>query len=402
MNKLRILVRKFEPFEIIVRQFWEQYEQKQRPELSLELVSLDLPELHEAILEGDFDIAHVNTDWMAQCNKQNVLEDLTPYINNDPPSGYPQDWTPGLLSLQTFDKKVLGIPFHDGPECMIYRKDLFQDPGEKSIYKKRYGTELKPPETWDEFFQAAEFFNRPEKNLYGTVFALFPDGHNNIFDFSLQVWSRGGSLTDQEGNILVNSSEAIRAMKFYRCLLNQSFIHPGSKDFDSIGSCWAFARGEVALMVNWFGFATVCETDRESKVRGSVDIMPIPHAEGFNERVSLNVYYTWSVSSKSRNKNVAYNYILNATTKENDIKLTLNGAIGCRKTTWFDPQINKLIPYYNKMDDIHNYARTLPRVPNWHDVSVIIDRLVLDVTNTERPVEEILNQAQIEIDLLKS
>ena len=31
---------------------------------------------------------------------------------------------------------------------------------------------------------------------YGTVFAAFPDGHNTLYDFALQLWSRGGELTD--------------------------------------------------------------------------------------------------------------------------------------------------------------------------------------------------------------
>jgi multiple sugar transport system substrate-binding protein len=402
MNKFKILVRKFGPFEIIARQFWEQYKQKYASELSLDLVTLDLPELHDAILEGEYDIAQVNTDWLAQCHKQNTLADLSSYILSDPPEDYPRDWAPALLGLQTFGKDVLGVPFHDGPECMIYRKDLFQDPKEKTAYKKKYKAELRPPETWEEFYRASEFFNRPEKNIYGTVFALFPDGHNNIFDFGLQVWSRGGSLTDKTGKPLVYSHESVLAMEFYRSLLNQPFVHPESKNFDSFGSCWAFAKGEVALMVNWFGFASVCETDKDSKVRGCVDITSIPHAKGFDECVSLNVYYTWSISNKSRNKKAAYDYILNATTKENDIELTLKGAIGCRKTTWFDPGINKLIPYYNKIDEIHRNARTLPRVPNWHNVSKIIDRLVLDVMNTDIPVEKILKQAQIDIDQLQT
>ncbi len=62
----------------------------------------------------------------------------------------------------------------------------------------------------------AAFFNRPDEGLYGTLFALYPDGHNNIFDYALQVWSRGGELTDDSGNIMLDSSEAVKAMEAYR------------------------------------------------------------------------------------------------------------------------------------------------------------------------------------------
>ena len=400
MSSFKILVRKFEPFEKSVQQFWDEYEQKHATGLTLELVALDLPELHEAIMSGDFDLAHVNTDWLAQCNANNTLEDLAPYLRDDPPEDYPHGWAPAHLSLQTFGEKVIGVPFHDGPECLIYRKDLFENVDEKATYLREYGTELKPPETWEEFARVAKFFNRPEQKLYGTIFALFPDGHNNVFDFAIQVWSRGGSLVDKDGNITVYSPEAVSAMEFYRNILNQPFLHPECRDFDSISSGWAFAGGEAALMVNWFGFAALCETDEKSKIRGCVDITSIPHAENCSDPVSLCVYYTWSISSRSSRKKEAYEYILNATTKENDVKLTIGGSIGCRKSTWIDSGVNKLIPYYNRMDDVLGYAKTLPRVPNWHDVSVLIDRLVLDVLNTEKPVEDILKQAQQEINKL--
>jgi multiple sugar transport system substrate-binding protein len=126
--------------------------------------------------------------------------------------------------------------------------------------------------------------------MYGTLFALYPDGHNNIFDFALQVWSRGGTLTDERNNILLYSHESVEAMKFYRDLVNSPFIHPNSRDLESIGASWTFARGEVAMMVNWFGFATMCETVEGSRVKGNVDICAVPHSAECSEQVSLNVY----------------------------------------------------------------------------------------------------------------
>lgn len=397
-KKFKILVRKFEPFERIVDIFWNKYRQKSATKLELEAIALDLPELHAAILSGYFDVAHVNTDWLAQCNKLNNLENLAPYIKSSPPEDYPNDWTKVHLSLQTFEDTVLGIPFHDGPECLIYRKDLFNDKIEKENYEKLYKCELKPPETWDEFVRIADFFNRPEKGMYGTLFALYPDGHNNVFDFGLQVWSRGGSLVNEQGHIMVYSPEAVEAMEFYRSLINEPFVHPKSRDLESISACWTFAKGEAAMMVNWFGFATVCETDKNSNVKGCIDICSVPHAASFNEPISLSVYYTWSVSSKSQNKQESYNFIRNSVSKENDAILPFEGAISCRRSTWFNPKINKIIPYYNRLDKIHEYVRTLPRTPEWHDVSKVIDGLVLDVINTEKSVDLILNEAQSRID----
>lgn len=397
---MRILVRKFEPFERTVQEFWQQYQNNTNCDLTMEAIALPLPELHRAILTGDFDIAHVNTDWLAQAWESDCLENLDPYVRRAPPQDYPHGWADALLKLQTFPDGLAGIPFHDGPECLIYRKDLFESEKEKAAYRARYRTELTPPQTWDEFAQIADFFNRPEEGLYGTLFALYPDGHNNIFDFALQLWSRGGDLVDENGRIVLDSLQANEAMDAYRNLIRQPFIHPQSKNLESIGACWTFARGEVAMMVNWFGFAAMCETVECSLTKGCIDVCAVPRDARYPDLVSLNVYYTWSIGAKSPNKAIAYDFIRNCVTPENDVVLTCNGAIGCRLSTWFDERINATIPYYSRMEEIHRYARTLPRTPKWNSISTVIDQMVIDLIGSNESTATILRRAQSSVDQL--
>jgi multiple sugar transport system substrate-binding protein len=394
-----VLVRRFGPFETAVRTFWEQLRETRGLDLELDLVPLDLPELHEAILTGRFDVAHVNTDWLAECWAVGCLEDLDTRVRRDPPEDYPDGWPVSLLGLQTFPDGLAGIPFHDGPECLIYRTDLFGSEAEQRAYRARYGAELGPPETWADFARVAAFFDRPGEGLHGTLFALYPDGHNNVFDFALQVLSRGGTL-ERDGRVRLDSPAAREALQAYRGLINGPFVHPRSRELESIGACWAFARGEAAMMVNWFGFATMCETVEGSSVRGCVDVSPVPHAEEHPEPVSLNVYYVWSISPESRHKDLAWEYIKHCVGRENDVILTLIGGIGCRRSSWSDPRVNEVIPYYRRMEEIHRYASTLPRTPAWHPISRVIDRLVIDTIDTQRPVGAILEEAQARVDAI--
>ena len=230
-RRFTILARKFDPFEKAVRTFWDQLAAARGLDLELDLVPLDLPELHAAILTKRFDVAHVNTDWLAECWASGCLEDLSGRTLVDPPEDYPDGWPRSLLGLQTFPDGLAGIPFHDGPECLIYRKDLFGSERERATFRARYGTELTPPRTWAEFACIADFFDRPDEGLHGTLFALYPDGHNNVFDFALQVMSRGGSL-EQEGRVVLDSPEALVALQEYRSLINSPFIHPQSRELE--------------------------------------------------------------------------------------------------------------------------------------------------------------------------
>jgi multiple sugar transport system substrate-binding protein len=392
-------VRKYEPFEAVVKIFWDKYKQSTGCSLDLEAVPMDLNTLYDAIftdkglIHGEWDVAQVNTDWITGAKEDGSLLDIAPFIAKDPPEDYPDGWSPALIRLQTFGEQVYGFPFHDGPECFIYRKDLFNDPDEMKRYKKVFGKELKVPDAWDDFIEIARFFNRPEQGLYGTVFAAYPDRHNNVFDFALQLWSRGGELI-RNGRVTLNSDQAEEAMSFYREILNDnSVIYPKCRETDSIASGWLFAEGKIAMMVNWFGFAAMCETVPESKVRGKVGITSIPRREGCPP-VSLSVYYTWSIGSGSSHKELAYDFIKFCVSKGNDRLLPFEGAIGCRKSTWADSEINQIIPYYSELQGMHDYVRQFPKVASWHEITEVIDELVLQVVNTNRPVRGILDAAQ--------
>ncbi len=406
METLKIAIRKFAPFENAVQKIAEKYRSEINPDVELEIVSLELEDLYrETISEkglktGKFDLAIINTDWIFETYTNSGVEKLNDFLESDPPEGYPNAWANSLIELQSFENSIYGLPFHDGPECLIYRKDLFENPEEKEKYYQRFGEKLEPPKTWEQFRKIVEFFQRPEENLYGTAFAGFPDGHNTVFDFCIQLWTRNGDLVTPNGKVSIASEAAKEGLEFYRNFFkNKKAIHPDSKKLESVGLGEAFARGEIAMMVNWFGFASVCEVAETSKVKGKVEVTSIPH-NPTSPSASLNVYYLYALASGSKNKELAYQFLKFAVNAENDKLLTKEGGIGCRKSTWKDPEINKLIPYYHKLSELHKNAQTLPQKSNWAKIASIIDEVVLEAVNTGKTISEILKQGQEKINSL--
>ena len=402
-NIFRVAIRKFDPFESAIPKVWESFEANEKTGLTLSAEAFDLHPLHELLFEqsglvnGDVDVAFLPTDWLASAHEQKALRDLAPDLHANPPADYPHGWTDSLLRMQQFGDVVLGLPYHDGPECLIYRADLFNDPAEKARYREQLGAELRPPRTWDEFRQIARFFTRPEQNLYGTVFAAYPDGHNTVYDFCLQLWTRGGELFDSAQRLNLNTPQAAEALAFYRALLNDpGAIHPRASEMDSVKSGLAFAAGEVAMMINWFGFAAMAETITETKVKGKVAIDVLPHAPNVPS-ASLNVYWVLGVGVGSRHADVAYRFLKHCASAEFDKQLTLAGGIGCRKSTWQDADVNRVIPFYHMMDKLHQSARELPRLPNWTDLAALIDELMVTTINTDRPTHEIAAAIQAKV-----
>jgi len=168
---IRIAVRKFGPFETALQKLWDSYCAETGCTLKAEMAPMELDDLHTAILEnkglinGSWDIAHVVTDWLYEAWATGALEDLQPYIAVNPPDNYPDGWSNSLLSMQKFGDATAGLPFHDGPECLIYRKDLFTDPTEIQNYFEQTGKLLEAPKTWDDFKSIARFFYRPDQKF---------------------------------------------------------------------------------------------------------------------------------------------------------------------------------------------------------------------------------------------
>ena len=403
---LRIAVRKFSPFENTVKKIWEKFIQGHEEQVSVEIVPLELSDLYrstiaeEGLKNGDWDIAIINTDWIHEAYTSASVENLKPYLEEDSSQGFLEGWSPSLLSLQQFDDKMFGLPFHDGPECLVYRKDLFENKAEQQNFLEKYGKPLVPPKSWEEFQEVAEFFQHPENTQYGTAFAAFPDGHNTVFDFCLQLWTRGGQLLDKKGRVNIDTPAANRGLTFYREILNNSkAIHPGSSKFDSVQLGEAFARGEITMMVNWFGFASVCEVSNDSKVKGKVNVTTIPKEQA-SATASLNVYYLYVMGAGSEKKKVAWDFIKFAVNPENDKLLTLEGGIGCRKSTWKDPEVNHTIPYYHKLDLLHEHAKSLPQKSNWSQIASVIDEVVIQTANSKKSIEKILQEGQEKISLI--
>ena len=407
MAKLRFAVRQFGPFEQALQSCWQSYKESHNIAIDMEFVPMNLEQLYDALLvrdglhNGEWDIVHINTDWIAKAYADKGLYVLNDFLDTQPVEAYNNAWSPSLLSFQNFDGEVVGLPFHDGPECLVVREDLFSSAIEQENFFKQYQRPLEVPRTWSDFLQVASFFTRPEQHLYGTIFAGYPDGHNAVFDFCIQLWSRGGELLDERGKIDLNQPMAIAALDFYRRLFKQeSCLHPNSAVSESVKAGEAFANGEVAMMVNWFGFASWAQIDASSSVKGRVNIAPIP-ADLHVPSPSLNVYWLYAIAQGSKLKEQAYDFLRFAVGKEQDRLLTLAGGVGCRYSTWYDDTINANIPFYNKLGELHETARTLPRLSNWPDIAHIIDKTVSDAIVADAASSALLAEAQAKINKIQ-
>ena len=402
MTTLRIALRNYKDFENALEEEARLFEGL-HPGIRVELVSAGIHELYRSVLtegglrEGSFDIALLVTDWLAEGIATGALEDLQPWQNRIPIPDWPQGWARLLVRPLIFGQKLSSLPWHDGPECLVYRSDLFADPGRRADHRAEFGRELAPPVTWQLFEQTARFLADPASGLHGTVFAAFPDGHNTLYDFALQVWSRGGELLNASGVPEVCTPQAVAALDFYRRIVSDpSVCHPASPHLDSTQSGDRFLAGEVAMMVNWFGFAA--RADREgSPLAGKVAIAPIPSQDGHTS-ISLSVFWALAMGCGSTNKELAWEFLRLVARPEHDLAMTRHGTVGVRLSTWRDADLQARIPAYSHIESISLGARQLPTGPQMAAFAGVIDGVITRALATSDATLAILEAAQFEIE----
>lgn len=402
MTTLRIALRSYADFEHALDDEARLFEAV-HPGVRVELVSVGIHELYDAALHdgglrnGEFDLALLVTDWLAEGMAAGALEDLHVWHTRSPLPDWPEGWPRSLVGPLYFGERLSSIPWHDGPECLVYRSDLFNDRRRQAAFRKQFQRDLAPPATWDQFAETARFLTDGDANLYGTIFAAFPDGHNTLYDFALQLWSRGGEFVDPDGHPQIASPEAIAALDFYRTIVRDAAAcHPASPQLDSTQSGDLFMKGEVAMMANWFGFATRSSAPG-SPLEGKVAIAPIPCVEG-RKPISLSVFWALAMGSGSRQKDLAWEFLRFVTSPERDLGIIRHGTVGCRLSTWRNPELQAQIPVYRQVEAISLGARQLPAGPQMAAFAAIIDSVVTRALSTDDATAAILKAAQHEID----
>lgn len=375
--------------------------QLSHPDVEVECTYLPIHEHYEKMVANmgtesdEFDLFLCCTDWLPILMHNHSITSLDEMIASNPPIDWPTGWHRAMLGLQQRGGEIFGMPWHDGPQVFHYRTDLFESSTEQENFLHRFGRELCPPRDWDEFLEVAKFFTRPEDGLWGCCEAGFTDGHNNVYDFLIHLWSRGGVLIDQNREPQFDSAIGIGALQYYVDLFHRHKV--ASMECLDLGSVECgnyYAQGNAAMMWNWCGFAAVCEMPEYSKIVGKNACTKLP--AGSAGSISLNIYWVLTIPSGSANKELAYKFLRHISSPKLDKVTSMCGANGVRLSTWNDPEVLAKYPYYGIIEDVHANTRTLPAIPEYPEINESISRAVHRALHLEMSCEESLRIAALE------
>lgn len=281
---------------------------------------------------GAHDLVEFYPTWMGDFAGAGFLVNLDPYFEKYRDEIKPEDYIEGAqVGFDTWERSWYAVPYDGDVNIFYYRKDLFADPKNKAEFKKRYGYELKPPDTWDEVLDIAGFFtgwdwDADGKVNYGMAIIAFrmwwSTGHwSNVYR------SYGGEFFDEKGNVALDKKAFIEANRVWTTIINK-YSPPGELNFGYVECKEAIASGQVAMGIQW---ATAVFLDpRQCEVYDKLGfaVMPgVKQPDGTIYRTpALAVGKCLAIPVDSRHPDEAFRVAMYLSSKEMQVYETISGT----------------------------------------------------------------------------
>ncbi|RRD95523.1 extracellular solute-binding protein [Clostridiales bacterium COT073_COT-073] len=237
------------------------------------------------------------------------------------------------------------LPFDVSVQLMFYRKDLFTDAQQMRLYYEKFKEKLEVPKNFDEYNRVAEFFSakfrKNSPTMYGASLVL-----GNMASVSSEYLPRlmeyQNLRYDENGFLRLDwnsANKALHSMKQLKECMPEEPIH-GWREAVQL-----FANGQVAMIIAYINHAAEIIKAKSSRVAGNVDYAPVPGGHPLLGGGCLGV------GKYSVKKDLAYEFIKWATSKEIGIELMLMGGISANKECYLQREILDYYAWYEHLEE---------------------------------------------------
>jgi multiple sugar transport system substrate-binding protein len=285
----------------------------------------------------------------------------------------PDDIIKGMMDASGLWKdKLYGVASNTCIMFYVYRKDLFENEGEKAAFKAKYGYDLATPKDWNQYKDMAEFFTRSKgaklagetlaTDFYGVTIA--GKRHDAMTcEWLNYAWSFGGGIFDKDGNLIINSKENEDALAYFNEMKKYSPPGVSNNTWDEVTT--QIQQGIVAMAVTWNDTAPSFENNEESKVAGKMGYGAIPVGKAPAAHYGAWSYY---VPAKAKNPAASWMFLQWFNTPEVQKAIALEGGFPTLQSVYNDPELLK-IPYWQASLEAYKISSVRPRIPEWNEMN---------------------------------
>lgn len=303
--------------------------------------------------------------------------------------------------LSTYDGHTYGYPFTALTTFVCYREDLLNDAANQRAFQARYHRKLRPPATWQEYSQMAEFFTHPGDHFYGT-YIQGKQGLALWYEWLNLIYSFGGNILDMQhgweyGDIVVNSPQNVAATEQYAKLI--AFSPPDTLKYGWGEAQSALQQGHVFMGLLWNDQAPFLEDPAVSKVAGKIGYSLIPSTSGraFSQMEGL----TYLIPTESKHPREAYRFLEWAMSTQVQVQQTLKGGASIRESVYGDPKV-KAIPHTSTFLASVPVAKSKPTIPESAAMIEAMERHVSDIVSGRASAQAGLDSLALDLQRILS
>lgn len=362
--------------------------------------------------KGGYDVLSIPYEYLGAFAEKQYIASQNDFVNS-PPAGLGTDFSasdiiPSLWKASSNWKDTYyGMPSNSAVMMMFYRKDLFENPDEQAAFKAKYGYDLAPAKTWDQYRDIAEFFTRPAGTalagetisdpFYGATLA----GKRHVatvLEWMNYSWTNGGDLFDASGQPAINSSQNVAALAWEKDLT--AFAPPGftSATWDEVTA--QMQQGTAAQAITWGDTAGAMEDKTQSKVLGKMGYTDIPVAKEGDAPVAHLGSWTYAVNADSANQGAAQVFMAWALSKGVQNELATQGGLPALTSTFEDTTLQETLPYWKQELTSLNQAKSRPRIPQWSGISDAMALSISEALSGQKDPQAALDEAQQKVTSL--
>lgn len=358
---------------------------------------------------GGYDILDIEPAWIPSLADGGVIAPIDDLVAKYMNKADLEDYHPLYKFLPTYKGKRWGF-FDDGDMfALYYRKDIFGDPKLQAAYKQKFNQELRPPATWDEYDQVAQFItDQLQPNVYGAAHFRKAGSPGNQFGFLQQYRANGGRFFDPQTMKAQLASPAGITTLQQMVAANKASI-PGNNDLDAVAQWAAWLQGKVAMIFSWPPTGRMSENYAQrdkainfvpsSAIAGKVGYTVMPG--GAAEMASG---YVKALTTDSQNRDAAYLFMQWTTCPTVSlvrVMLPYTLRDPYRLSHYTSPLYRSLWPaakeYLITLSDSANIGVVDMVMPGWQDYALTLDRMCTSVWAGEDP-KSALTKAAAEWD----
>lgn len=345
-NKVRILMEEV-PDTAIVQKMVDSFN-KEHPDITIDIQSMNYGQMRDKLITSflaptpTYDLIVTDSPWMYDFAKGGYLKPLDSRLDSVASDYDYKDFTEPLRKIGEVDGKTYGIPFYNYALGIIYRKDLFKD------------ANISVPTTLDEYVDDAKALTNKEH----AGVAMQPQRGDKIFwEWANFLLAAGGSITDADNKVTLDSPEARTALKKYiEVYKNAAPANSLNWEFDQAQR--AVASGKAAMMTsyNWMLPSLNDPDGPAGDLAGKFALAKFPGDK------SVLASWDWSIPSNSSASDAAWTFINWITSPKQGKQRVIEGGAPVRSSTLKDHEVWEKGPgeaYFTTLQSILEKAEPL-------------------------------------------